>query len=966
MNRSGVVRISRSARAVVGAVVGALSLTAATVTAAVTLPKPPPPPPPTYTVVSSVNGSVGASAPASTAISAGFRLSNTSNPDTALLSFKLTVPKGPTKLGPPSVSGAGAAGWTARFDECEKQAAGCQKVLTVAAKTKANALRAGQSISVAFGLTTPATAQTLTFPVSDPNPSGFRLSGPAATIVVSAVVVPPAFTVTAPSSATAGTATQVSVTSSPSFTGTSVNIALGTSDCAARIGGIAPTNVAGVCTQVNGVAVTPAGGSFSVPATFTKAGAQSVTVSATGATSGSKSFTVAPGTPIVTIDSVTDTSATPANPKLVQGGTFAVAFHAADTYGNPIPSAAATLSSPNATGAFTPAAPGTTTSASGTGTITASYSVVQLGLQLRVTLGGQVGAATADVVAAGAITVNASPTVPTGPLTIPTSSGSATANLPNGSFSPVSLFEAPVDCAQLPANSGCAAGWRGVTLDFVSTQGTTHLYSNLHPASLTLTCPELDCPAPVASTPTGQQIASGWSHTCAVRPNTSVQCWGDNSFGQLGDGAAELSTAFPITVNGLSGVVQVSAGVNDTCALTSVGEVHCWGQHYGTVPTLVAGLPTATEVSTSGVHSCAVTSTQGVWCWGRNGSGQLGTGPGTVDDAVHAPAPVKLNVEFDLTGVSHVAAFAAYGNSSVGGSGSTCALVAGVQQLFCWGDNSVGQLGIDSGDGVAAAYPVANAPTTPVDLLGGLAAGGNSICAPVAGSNAMYCWGANDQGQLAQSTDGGAVMAPAFASIPSDFAIASIALGAFGHACASNTQGDVFCWGSNSSGQIGQNPSVTVSTTAPTYVTTSAASSPNTLVSAGDSFSCMMFDDWTIQCMGYNADGELGNGGVTDSFSPTNVIALTMPVEAQVAEYQAHPIYLSLKVAGVYQPFALAPMCVDTGGDVTTGFLAGGAATAAGFCVDVYAISRDPVTGAVSYPVLFVEDPTATPLSKKA
>ena len=113
-------------------------------------------------------------------------------------------------------------------------------------------------------------------------------------------------------------------------------------------------------------------------------------------------------------------------------------------------------------------------------------------------------------------------------------------------------------------------------------------------------------------------------------------------------------------------------------------------------------------------------------------------------------------------------------------------------------------------------------------------------------------------------------------------------------------------------------------------------------------------------------DGELGNGGVTDSFSPTSVIALTMPVEAQVAEYQAHPIYLSLKVGGVYQPFALAPMCVDTGGDATTGFLAGGAATAAGFCVDVYAISRDPETGAVSYPVLFVEDPTATPLSKKA
>ena len=173
----------------------------------------------------------------------------------------------------------------------------------------------------------------------------------------------------------------------------------------------------------------------------------------------------------------------------------------------------------------------------------------------------------------------------------------------------------------------------------------------------------------------------------------------------------------------------------------------------------------------------------------------------------------------------------------------------------------------------------------------------------------------------------------------------------------------MFCWGDNTSGQLGFDPTLTPSVASPQFVTTSPTIDPTTVLSAGDSFTCMMFSDWTIRCMGHNTKGQLGNGSLTDSFTPTDVLNLTAPV---VNEYLAHPIYVSLKVLGIYQPFALAPMCVDTDAGHGTGTLAGVAATAAGFCVDVYAISRDPVTGAISYPVLFVEDPTATPLSKKA
>lgn len=232
-------------------------------------------------------------------------------------------------------------------------------------------------------------------------------------------------------------------------------------------------------------------------------------------------------------------------------------------------------------------------------------------------------------------------------------------------------------------------------------------------------------------------FSTGGDHSCAFDSNGSAYCWGYNNAGQLGD-ASNTQRTVPVQVSALtSGVTAIDVGTGDfTCALVN-GALNCWGDNYygqladGATPT-DSNIPVAAATLTSNVqdfsagtyHACAVWSDT-VWCWGSGLSGQIGDGHYNLANGT--PTAV-LGI---TGGATKVAA----------GFDHTCAIVNGGVQ--CWGANDYGQLGHGS-----TTY-VSNSPVTVTDLTSGvteIAAGYKYTCAIQSGK--VYCWGANDHGQL--------------------------------------------------------------------------------------------------------------------------------------------------------------------------------------------------------------------------
>lgn len=238
-------------------------------------------------------------------------------------------------------------------------------------------------------------------------------------------------------------------------------------------------------------------------------------------------------------------------------------------------------------------------------------------------------------------------------------------------------------------------------------------------------------------------IDAGDDHTCAVTGNGGLKCWGYNEFGQLGDGT-KSSRSVPVDSQAYaSGVAEVAAGWGHTCVRTTGGGAKCWGDNeYGQLgdgetvdvrltPVDVTGLTYGVlKIAAAGGQSCALTTGGGVSCWGNNKYGQLGDGSGQ-----------QANVPVQVVGLT-----AGVSNVEVGWN-HACAVVNG-GGLDCWGWNYYGGLG----DGTKTTQPRPVKVYKLTDGIQAIAVGWAHTCVAT-DLGAAKCWGSNEFGQLGDGTE---------------------------------------------------------------------------------------------------------------------------------------------------------------------------------------------------------------------
>jgi len=370
--------------------------------------------------------------------------------------------------------------------------------------------------------------------------------------------------------------------------------------------------------------------------------------------------------------------------------------------------------------------------------------------------------------------------------------------------------------------------------------------------------------------PVVTQAASGGRHSCVVTTAGGVKCWGDNTYGQLGDGSTTSRSA-PVTVAGLtSGIVSVATGDAHTCAVTTMGGVKCWGRNtYGQlgnnddalfdspIPVTVvddSNTPIGYVVAiTAGyAHTCVVNILAGVQCWGYNYDGELG--PPNVMGYSITPVTVaafsdQIENYIPIAGVVAIAA----------GSYHTCAVTTS-GDVECWGYNSDGQLG----NGEAGGNTLNSYSPYRAQIAGatGVSAGYIHTCARTT-AGGVRCWGGNGADQLGNNdaTHAGSAIPVAVvdsSNIPLS-GVAAIAAGTF-HGCAVMTGGAVQCWGANYNGELGNEAFGNVSTAIPVVDSNSLPISGIVAVAAGAHHTCAQTRLGGLKCWGLNRYGNVGNG----------------------------------------------------------------------------------------------------------
>jgi alpha-tubulin suppressor-like RCC1 family protein len=374
-------------------------------------------------------------------------------------------------------------------------------------------------------------------------------------------------------------------------------------------------------------------------------------------------------------------------------------------------------------------------------------------------------------------------------------------------------------------------------------------------------------------------VRAGGAHTCGVTSDGTAYCWGDNSSGQLGNGTL-TNTATPAPVAGGLSFSTVSTGDKHTCGVTSGGTTYCWGDNSsgqlgnGTttssvIPVPVPGGLSFVLVSAGGKHTCGVTNSGQAYCWGDNSFGQLGNGT-LASSAV--PALVSGGLTFATEALNFTGKLLSAGGShTCGKTNGGDPLNPYFPYLYCWGNNSSGQLG----NGTLTNSPVPVAISSSWREWFDLSAGSTHTCAVTqAGTFGSFiedfCWGDNGSGQLGDGTTmSSATPVPFFGS--GLIGLYVVSAGTL-YSCAAGSY-HASCWGNNGVGQLG-NGTMTNNTT-PTNVSGGLNFAS---VSTGGRHACGIIGTLSFPsapgagyCWGDNTFGQLGNTWSSSSSVPINV-----------------------------------------------------------------------------------------------
>ena len=415
-------------------------------------------------------------------------------------------------------------------------------------------------------------------------------------------------------------------------------------------------------------------------------------------------------------------------------------------------------------------------------------------------------------------------------------------------------------------------------------------------------------------TGTNASISAGENHTCAVAPDNTVWCWGDNTEGQLGNGTTTRSFS-PVQVVGLSDISQVSAGTYHSCAVRSTdGTVWCWGNNdsgqlgnnsttSSLVPVQVTSL-TGVVVVDAGMDrrrnvsfSCALTQDSRIFCWGVNNTGRLGAGGGdslVPVQVINLTNPVTLSVGDNVVGALQsdgiIKTWGFNGNGALG-DGTTVSTSTPVTLVQPGGVTSV-ELSMGSDDQATLLVNETSvyerttalnlAETTTTARTGFQHTLNQTYCALDKSSGAPSCAmlglaglysGSASPGTTlgngAQGTSGPPAQAVQGLTQP------AVALSArHRHACVVQDDGVVRCWGANEFGKLGSGSTDNPATPVVAFNGISAVK-----VSQSTYSTCVISSTGAVFCSGLNNNGALGNGTTTPASTPVQVAGITNATE---------------------------------------------------------------------------------------